>query len=256
MVVPAANKPYEVEFLELLEQELPKEEKSIWLDGVRLEISAERAAVIAPTMPQLEVLRSRWEQPIREIISRLVDGEIEVVFESQQLAGPSPSDAPASSNAGTGAPTIAKGFDINLRPNFNFDSFITGPSNKLAHAASLSVAENPGSAYNPFFIHGSVGLGKTHLLHAIAHRLLEQGYQNIIVASCASFTNEFIAALTSQNIDRFRKRYRSADVLLIDDIQFLSEKERTQEEFFHTFNEIYNREQQLVLYFRRASQGD
>jgi chromosomal replication initiator protein DnaA len=105
----------------------------------------------------------------------------------------------------------------------------------------------PGSSYNPFFLHGSVGLGKTHLLQAVAHRLQSTGVSNVIALSCASFTNEFIAALSSQKIDEFRKKYRRAGALLIDDIQFLCDKERTQEEFFHTFNEIYNRERQIFL---------
>ena len=117
----------------------------------------------------------------------------------------------------------------------------------LAHAAAMAVADSPGSSYNPFFLHGSVGLGKTHLLQAVAHRLQSTGVSNVIALSCASFTNEFIAALSSQKIDEFRKKYRKAGALLIDDIQFLCDKERTQEEFFHTFNEIYNRERQIFL---------
>ena len=237
MVSPAANKPYEAEFLEQLKQEIPKAERAIWLDGVHLTIAEDGALVSAPSEPQLEVLRSRWETPILNIVRGITDDmDIEVRFGCSTARKKAVAKAEPDTLAG-----------VSLRPGFTFDSFITGPSNKLAYAAALSVSENPGSAYNPFFIHGSVGLGKTHLLHAIAHRLLEQGYKKIIVASCATFTNEFIAALTSQKIDRFRDRYRSADALLIDDIQFLSEKERTQEEFFHTFNDIYNREQQLVL---------
>ena len=134
-----------------------------------------------------------------------------------------------------------------LKRSLTFEAFVTGPSNQLAHAAAMAVADNPGGSYNPFFLHGSVGLGKTHLLQAVGHRLQGSGVQNVIALSCASFTNEFIAALSTQKIDEFRHKYRKAGALLIDDIQFLCDKERTQEEFFHTFNEIYNRERQIFL---------
>ncbi len=249
MVSPATNKSYEDQFLALLKQEIPEAEQSVWLDGVHLKHGDGFISVVAPSEPQMEVLRSRWEASMRSILQQILPQErVEFICRKD--------DSPNSEAPGLGiqrtpskfTSTLATKVDgVHLRPGFTFDSFIPGPSNQLALAASMAVAENPGQAYNPFFIHGSVGLGKTHLLHAIGHQLLEQGYRNIIVTSCASFTNEFIAALTAQKIDQFRQRYRNADALLIDDVQFLSEKERTQEEFFHTFNDIYNREQQIVL---------
>lgn len=262
MVSPAADKSYEVQFLELLKLEIPQAEQSVWLDGVHLEVTDGLARVIVPSAPQMEVLRSRWERPIREILRQILPGnslgfslEFGLEFTGQSRpadhAAPKELAAMPSPGTATGHPSSSHSENsreaLQLRSGFTFDTFIPGPSNHLAHAAAHAVAESPGVAYNPFFIHGSVGLGKTHLLHAIAHQLLAQGHRNIIVTSCASFTNEFIAALSNQKIDQFRHRYRTADALLIDDIQFLSDKERTQEEFFHTFNDIYNREQQIVL---------
>lgn len=248
MVSPAADKSYEVQFLAQLKRVIPEAEQSVWLEGVQLELEEGRVCVVAPSEPQLEVLRSRWETPMRSILEQILPQE-KVEFLCRK------DDSKAVESRGMNTRKIVRGKTLSpsqaegvqLRPGFTFDTFISGPSNHLAQAAAMAAAENPGQAYNPYFIHGSVGLGKTHLLHAIGHQLLEQGYRKIIVTSCASFTNEFIAALTAQKVDQFRDRYRNADALLIDDVQFLSEKERTQEEFFHTFNDIYNREQQIVL---------
>ena len=245
MVSPAADKSYEVQFLELLKREIPEAEQSIWLEGLHLEMGDGRVCVIVPSEPQLEVLCSRWETPMRSILQQILPHE-KIEFRCQKDDSPT-AEAPGVASRSVPASVAPPMEGIQLRPGFTFDSFISGPSNHLAQAAAIAAAENPGQAYNPYFIHGSVGLGKTHLLHAIGHRLIEQGYQKIIVTSCASFTNDFIAALTAQKIDQFRDRYRHADALLIDDVQFLSDKERTQEEFFHTFNDIYNQEQQIVL---------
>jgi chromosomal replication initiator protein len=134
-----------------------------------------------------------------------------------------------------------------LNDDYTFDNFVTGPSNRLAHAASVAVAENPGTVYNPLFVHGSVGLGKTHLLQAICHSIKENNESKILYISCETFTNHFVEAIERGSMHQFRDRYRHVDVLVIDDIQFLAVRERSREEFFHTFNSLYQSQKQIIL---------
>lgn len=135
-----------------------------------------------------------------------------------------------------------------LNPDYTFDQFVVGPSNRLAHAAAIAVSEAPGKAYNPLFIHGSVGLGKTHLLQAVCHALRARSPNlSLNYLPCEEFVNEYIASLKEQKIEQFRTRYRSVDVLLVDDIHFLANKTSSQEEFFHMFNALKNASKQLVF---------
>ncbi len=135
-----------------------------------------------------------------------------------------------------------------LNPRNLFENFVVGSNNQLAHAASLAVAQAPAQAYNPLFIHGSTGLGKTHLMHAIGHSILQRNPDSrVAYLSTEKFTNEFIHAIQENSLTKFRQRYRNVDVLLIDDVQFLAGKERIQEEFFHTFNDLFESSKQIVL---------
>ena len=135
-----------------------------------------------------------------------------------------------------------------LNPNYSFDTFVVGDNNRFAHAAALAVAESPATAYNPLFIYGGVGLGKTHLLHAIGNEVLRNNNNfKILYVTSEKFTNDFINSLKDNNMDNFRNRYRNIDVLLIDDIQFIAGKDRLQEEFFHTFNTLRESGKQIVL---------
>ncbi len=152
--------------------------------------------------------------------------------------------APAPSSPPPRAPRS----DLKLNHDYVFSKFVVGPSNQLAHAAALAVVESPGLSYNPLFLHADVGLGKTHLVHAVAHALLKRRPDlRIRYLSCESFMNQFIYALQKGGLEQFRRRYREVDALMIDDIHVLARRTRTQEEFFHTFNVLYNAHKQIIV---------
>lgn len=177
---------------------------------------------------------------------------IEVVsLEDPLPAGAEPAHAEAAQQASAPlrrpAETSARA-DESFNPKYTFDQFVIGDGNRLAHAAALAVAELPGQAYNPLFIYGPPGLGKTHLLHAIANYVREYGDGlTVRYTTIEAFTNRFIHALHSSNVEEFKRRYRDTDILLIDDVQFLESKAKTEEEFFHTFNALYETGSQLVV---------
>ena len=163
-------------------------------------------------------------------------------------AGPQASAPMAQNSAATTRPGLLWSSDVELHPRYTFENYVVGPCNRFGHAAAMGAAEQPGKSYNPFFLHGLVGVGKTHLLQAVCHLILErQPGARILYLSCETFINHFISALQDGDINSFRNKYRYVDVLVVDDIHLLANKERTQEEFFHTFNTLYQSGKQIVL---------
>ena len=165
------------------------------------------------------------------------------------VPAPAPRRAPEPAPDGAeGLGQLLGGSDVTLNPYNRFDNFVVGPCNRFAHAACVGVGEQPGKTYNPLFIHGSSGLGKTHLMQSLCHGVLERAPKTrILYLSCETFVNHFISALEHGNLSKFRDKYRNVNVLVVDDIHLLANKERTQEEFFHTFNTLYNAGAQIVL---------
>jgi chromosomal replication initiator protein len=164
---------------------------------------------------------------------------------------------PGAANRSTSRSEIKTPGRLLINPRNTFQNFVVGSGNQLAHAASIAVANAPGRAYNPLFVYGETGLGKTHLMHSVAHQMLVNNPDaRIAYVSTEKFTNEFIHAIRENKLAKFRKYYRTVDALLVDDIHFLSGKESTQEEFFHTFNDLFESGRQIFLASDRPCQRD
>ena len=232
-----------------------------WLRDTQLvDVDEQRFRIAVPNGFAKDWLETRYRSLISQTLARIVGYSVQVEFvvgrrprrrPSRARPGPRPRrrTAPAApAGAARADPGRRRGRLDYLNPRYTFANFIVGSANRLAHAASLSVAERPGHAYNPLFLYGGVGLGKTHLMHAIGNQVIAKfPRKRVVYATSEKFTNEFIASIQQGKIDEFRARYRRIDLLLIDDIQFIADKERTQEEFFHTFNAIHEDGKQIVL---------
>jgi chromosomal replication initiator protein len=218
-----------------------------WLKDTSLvDLDENRYRIAAPNGFARDWLDNRYRTLISQTLARVVGGSVQVEFVVADAPGPVP--AQADEEALSLPPASAGGNTVNLNGRYAFSNFIVGSANRLAHAAALSVAERPGHAYNPLFLYGGVGLGKTHLMHAIGNAVaVKFPRKRILYATSEKFTNDFINSIREQRMEDFRNRYRRIDVLLIDDIQFIAERERTQEEFFHTFNTIHEAGKQIVL---------
>ncbi|HEX8025426.1 MAG TPA: chromosomal replication initiator protein DnaA [Candidatus Limnocylindrales bacterium] len=245
-----------------------------WLrDTALAEVDDNRFKISVPNGFAKDWLESRYRSLISQTLARIVGYSVQVEFfvsatpetgngqapeaavgdgtQPMGLPADEPAPRPTSGSQSVRVEATRVGGDggtTNINPRYTFANFIVGSANRLAHAASLSVAERPGHAYNPLFLYGGVGLGKTHLMHAIGNQVAAKfPRKRVVYATSEKFPNEFITSIQQGKIDDFRARYRRIDLLLIDDIQFIADKERTQEEFFHTFNAIHEDGKQIVL---------
>lgn len=209
--------------------------------------------LIAPNAFAAIWLEDNYLDLIREEAARQSDSIVEVSITVEDENSPdAPTPRATLPEPARASPRVQQAAERRSHPNLNprntFDNFIVGSSNELAHAASLAVGSAPGKSYNPLFLYGDTGLGKTHLMHAISHAILKRDpAARVHYVSCEQFTNDFMHAIQENSLLKFRRKYRDVDILLIDDIQFLERKERTQEEFFHTFNELFESGRQICL---------
>ncbi len=240
--------------LRVLESELPMQQFNTWVRPLQAIERDGQLRLLAPNRYVIEWLGENSLARIRELIQAFAEGAApDLILDVGTRAG-----APAHTGNGVSEPAAATaervrhlapvvlGGRINL--DFTFDSFVEGKSNQMAKAAAIQVAGNPGKAYNPLFIYGGVGLGKTHLMHAVANRLKERNSDaRLAYVHSERFVGDMVKALQHNTINDFKTAYRSLDALMIDDIQFFARKERSQEEFFHTFNALLESQQQVIL---------
>ena len=221
-----------------------------WFSTLRLAgVDAAGVTLVIPNSIYQVWIESNYGSQLQAALMTVFGGRRKVAFQVENGAAPAEAEADIEVEAPAEAPEPAGVAGARgLNPHYVFDTFVVGANSEFAHAASLAVAKSPARTYNPLFIHGGVGLGKTHLLQAIGHHLAasRRGTKVAYVRS-ETFTNEFINAIQTNSLVKFRRRYRQADILLIDDIQFLAGKERSQEEFFHTFNSLFEGRKQIVL---------
>ncbi len=224
-----------------------------WFSAVRLTgATDEEITLLVPNNIYQFWIESNHMPSLQAAIESVMGGPRQVKFccavNATNEADEPPATAKNAYTAGTSTPAkVAAKTCAGLNPRNTFESFVIGPNNEIAHAASLAVAQSPAKTYNPLFIYGGVGLGKTHLMQAIGQLISTRGRSKVMYLSSELFINEFIDAIQHNNLVKFRKRYRQADLLLIDDIHFLGGKERSQEEFFHTFNTLFDGHKQIVL---------
>ena len=195
----------------------------------------------------LSYISKKYYLPLKVAIAEIIGTEYEIQF----ILPEQTKNIRPSNNKGKKTPEPEASKRSNLNPNYTFDTFVVGSNNRFAQSASLAVAESPGEAYNPLYIYGGPGLGKTHLMHSIGHFILERNPEaKVLYVTSEEFTNEVIESIRSGNasaMNKFREKYRTIDVLMIDDVQFIIGKESTQEEFFHTFNELHSAGKQIIL---------
>ncbi|BBN80016.1 chromosomal replication initiator protein DnaA [Pseudoalteromonas sp. A25] len=256
--------------LYVLQDELPSQQFSMWVRPLQAESTEDTLTIYAPNRFVLDWVREKYLNRINELLIEICGNEApELRFDvgskpildqavtqersSQQSTNmQSGNQAPAAPKLPAGnekvEPAPKSAYKPNIKENYTFDNFVEGKSNQLAKAAATQVADNPGSAFNPVFIYGGTGLGKTHLLHAVGNGILDKKPDaKIVYMHSERFVQDMVKALQNNAIEEFKRYYRSVDALMIDDIQFFANKERSQEEFFHTFNALLEGNQQIIL---------
>src|SRR5690242_11165917 len=243
--------------LSTLEGRIKPHNFEMWLRPIQCKaVDGSRITLSAPSKWIKEWFQDNYQSIVLDALRAQTNQDYEILFEvreSEALRDPTPVPVAAREPSNSGPVDTKAGEKDGAAPDllakYTFDAYVVGPSNQLAHAASRAVAEIPANKYNPLFIYGGVGLGKTHLVHAIGHRIREKHPQwRILYLKTETFMNEYINCIRNGKIDEFRRKYRErCDVLLMDDIQFLAGKDRTQDEFFHTFNSLFESHRQIVL---------
>ena len=234
--------------LNIIKSELSEVSFNTWIKSCQpISMSNTSIKISVPNSFTQDILNKRYKDlvanSIKAVCSKLYDIEFVILSDASDKE-----NSKIKSDKPTRSIIVNDEMSSTLNPKYTFNSFVIGNSNRFAHAASLAVAEAPAKAYNPLFIYGGVGLGKTHLMHAIGHYILESNPNaKVVYVSSEKFTNELINAIKDDKNEEFRSKYRNVDVLLIDDIQFIAGKERTQEEFFHTFNALHDANKQIIL---------
>jgi len=236
-----------------LRSKLNTETYNLWFAHLRARVRDADSLVLEVPNEFCQIwLKDNYLGLLHEVVATASGRKLEIHFEAgtreipAERVPPRPDSLQQSSAEPVAEPTKA-GQGLRFDPNNTFETFVIGGNNNFAHAAALAVAQSPGKAYNPLFVYGGVGLGKTHLLHAIGHHAATKKGSRVLYMSSEQFTNAYIEAVQNNQLGSFRKKYRQADVLLIDDVQFLMGKERIQEEFFHTFNALHEARKQIVL---------
>ncbi|MDA0989965.1 MAG: chromosomal replication initiator protein DnaA [Verrucomicrobia bacterium] len=232
-----------------LQEVLHPDVYSRWIDVISAEALVDNTLVLSVDNDFYQGwLEENYLPLIQNAIATVTDKDLKTTFNvCPRTASAEPAEARKDRRSIRDRITKRGAQDAQLNDRFTFDQFIVGPSNHFAHAASLAVAQAPARAYNPLFIYGGVGLGKTHLMEAIGHHVRDTSRARICYISSEAFLNEYIDALQNRGLVSFRKKYRNIDLLLIDDIHFLASKERLQEEFFHTFNALFDARKQIVM---------
>ncbi len=220
----------------------------VWFSKIKLiSIDGNVATISCPNAFTSDFIQSNYLITTQQAISNAFGENVELAFTiNKDNSVANNIDFPIFEES-TKEVEIKKNNDSNLNPKYTMDNFVVGQSNRIAHAAALAIIQNPGQVYNPFFIYGGVGLGKTHLMQAIGNSLAKTNNANVLYISSEAFLNELVDAIQRGKTDNFRKKYRERDVLIIDDIQFISGKQRTQEEFFHIFNTLQQANKQIIL---------